>query len=265
MEYINIFIIFILVLIIIVVILIGYYGNFYIKNNSDDIKTILNSNKQNSDAINNLNLLKNNYILKDGIASFANGKVKIDTSGNTLITKNINVGGYLDLGIDDKTRDQYAGKIGYGGFSGGTGDRLEIVGKGTTSGNRQIQLWDHVSIQGNLYVQNGINVNGDSIFNCNLITYKGWAIHRDAGKSLYFAHEFGDWGNGCRMGPDGGFECKYIKIGPWKISQDGGKLIFSANNIGINTGEKKGVFAIAENDGNLWNGYRNNWMSNLGI
>jgi hypothetical protein len=55
-------------------------------------------------------------------------------------------------------KETSAGQIGYGTHSGGAGGSLDIVGAGTTGGNRRIQMWAEGGLTLNGYVANGLNV-----------------------------------------------------------------------------------------------------------
>jgi hypothetical protein len=56
------------------------------------------------------------------------------------------------------SKETSAGQIGYGTHSGGAGGTLDIVGAGTTGGNRRIQMWAEGGLTLNGYVANGLNV-----------------------------------------------------------------------------------------------------------
>lgn len=54
----------------------------------------------------------------------------------------------LDLGFNVAGKEVNAGRVGYGLFGGGT--FLDVVGAGTTSGNRQIRMFEHLTVGGSV-------------------------------------------------------------------------------------------------------------------
>jgi len=61
----------------------------------------------------------------------------------------------LDFGTNDTSRDSSAGKIAYG--NAWDASSFNIIGKGTSAGNRSIHMWDNLIIDGNLTVKGQIN------------------------------------------------------------------------------------------------------------
>jgi hypothetical protein len=57
------------------------------------------------------------------------------------------------------TKESSAGQIGYGTHSGGAGGSLDIVGAGTTSGNRRISMWAEGGLRIHGYIHDGLRVN----------------------------------------------------------------------------------------------------------
>ena len=73
------------------------------------------------------------------------------TYGNlTLTTSQINLTNTNSIcfGTDVSGKEPNAGKIGYGTFSGGAGGTLDIVGAGSFNGQRRVQIYDNLLVNG---------------------------------------------------------------------------------------------------------------------
>lgn len=91
-----------------------------------------------------------------------NGNVGIGTS---FPDRTLHVNGSVGVAFSNPlefgrgyTKEQSAGQIGYGTHSGGAGGTLDIVGAGTTGGNRRIQMWAEGGLTLNGSIVNGLNV-----------------------------------------------------------------------------------------------------------
>ena len=97
-------------------------------------------------------------IFKNGLQSYINNvnnlltiTTGISYDGQyTTINNQLNIN-KLDMGYNDGLRSNYSGNIIYGGIENYT-NALNIYGKGTSSQNRKINLWDNVQVMGNLIV-----------------------------------------------------------------------------------------------------------------
>ena len=110
----------------------------------------------------------------------ANTASTTTTTGALQVTGGVGIIGALNVGSDatynstinikgsnvinfgsDQTKESNAGKIGYGTFS--TGGSLDIVGAGTSSSNRQVKVWDMLSVAGNTTISGIASVTGNII------------------------------------------------------------------------------------------------------
>jgi hypothetical protein len=116
----------------------------------------------------------NNY---QGIANVGGGHNIYYSSGghnfngiarfnNSVYIPSTNV---IEFGIGVSGKEANAGKMGYQTFTSGA---LDIVGAGSTDGNRGIKLWDNVTIANNLTVSGAIQIGsgGTSILSQKLVS-----------------------------------------------------------------------------------------------
>jgi len=82
--------------------------------------------------------------------------LKWDSNGNVTVS-GTTFTPFIDLGFSDSTREQNAGKIGYGQFDT---EALAIVGKGSPGVVRKVHLWDDVIVDNNLTTRGSKVVGG---------------------------------------------------------------------------------------------------------
>jgi hypothetical protein len=101
----------------------------------------------------------------DAIRNLSNIATTLTTAGGLINPGALQVNGSLnlsgkkiDLGFSDTTREANAGKIEYGTFNSSA---LCITGKGTSSSNRIVQLYDNVNVAGSLTTGGSLTTAGE--------------------------------------------------------------------------------------------------------